>query len=86
MLRIPTKERLDRMKLPERINVMRVVSYDVPAIVQDIKNCELINHGLELTDDEVPLAEVLLWIEDWVEEDFGTLDGLIYQDENGEEL
>lgn len=74
------------MKLPERINVMRVVSYDVPAIVQDIKNCELTNHGLELTDDEVPLAEVLLWIEDWVSEDFGTLDGLIYQDENGEEL
>jgi hypothetical protein len=29
---------------------------------------------------------VMEWIEDWVADDFGGLSGLIFQDENGEEL
>lgn len=74
------------MSLPERINVMKVVSYDVPAVVQDIKECHLINHGQELADEDISLEEVMLWIEDWVQEDFNGDTDLIYQDENGEEL
>jgi hypothetical protein len=71
--------------LPERINVMRVVTYNVEAICEDIRECHRWNHGVELEGD-IPISEVLLWIEDWVAEDFGTTDGLTYQDENGEEL
>jgi len=68
------------MKLPERINVMRVVSYDVQQLVDDIYNFR------EMDTDEITIEDCLDWIQDWVREDFGTLDGLIYQDENGEEL
>ena len=73
------------MSLPERINAMRVSSYDVEYICKDIRECYLINHGEEMKD-EISIEEVLLWLEDWVEEDLGTLNGVIYQDENGEEL
>lgn len=73
------------MSLPERINVMKVVTYDVTKIVADILESRRINWGDEL-GDEVELWEIMEYIEDWVEDDFGTLNGLIYQDENGEEL
>ena len=65
------------MSLPERINVMRVVSYDVESIRRDAHNAGL---PLDTVDD------VLEFIEEWVEEDFGSLSGLIFQDENGNEL
>lgn len=73
------------MSLPQRINVMKVVSYDVPAIVQDIRECHLVNHGEE-PKDEITIQDCLEWIEAWVEDDFGSTRGLIYQDENGAEL
>lgn len=67
--------------LPERINVMKVISYDVQQI------CEDIHHSLEKPLDEITLDDCIDWIEDWVEEDFGVNAGsLIYQDENGNEL
>ena len=66
--------------LPERINVIRTVTYDVPSIVSDIRTM------LDDHHHNPDLAEVMEYIEDWVAEDFGSLDNLIFQDENGEEL
>lgn len=68
------------MNLPERINVMKVISYDVQQI------CEDIHAAHEKPFDEITIEDCLDWIEDWVGEDFGYGNDLIYQDENGEEL
>jgi hypothetical protein len=65
-------------KLPERINVSKTITYDVPRIVNDLKELGLV--------DEITTEILLDYIEDWVAEDFGTEHTLIYQDENGEEL
>jgi hypothetical protein len=63
--------------LPERINVIKVITYDVEKIARDSHN-----EGLHLDT----VDDVLEFIEDWVAEDFGGLSGLIFQDENGNEL
>jgi len=67
-------------KLPTRINVMRVVSYSVPDIIEDIKENE--------PDAEITTESILDYIQDWVADDFGVgfTKTLIYQDENGEDL
>ena len=65
--------------LPERINVIKTVTYDVPAILDDIKKMGM-DFDIQTVDD------VMEFIEDWVAEDFGSLDNLVFQDENGEEL
>ena len=65
------------MSLPERINVIKTVTYDVGAIRRDARES-----GLELDTAD----DVLEFIEEWVDEDFGGLSGLVFQDENGEEL
>ena len=65
------------MSLPERINIIKVMTYDVESIRRDAHNAGL---PLDTVDD------VLEFIEEWVEEDFGSLSGLIFQDENGNEL
>ena len=67
------------MSLPERINVIKTVTYDVPAILDDIKKMGM-DFDIQTVDD------VMEFIEDWVAEDFGSLDNLVFQDENGEEL
>ena len=70
------------MNLPERINVMKVVSYDVPAVCQDIHDFR------ETPFDEITIEDVLDYIEDWIDQDIKThgIGQLIIQDENGEEL
>ena len=65
------------MSLPDRINVIKVVTYDAKAIVREVHNEGV---DLETVDD------ILEFIEDWVHEDFGSLSGLVFQDENGTEL
>jgi len=65
------------MSLPDRINVIKVISYDVESIRRDSHNAGV---PLDTVDD------VMEFIEEWVEEDFGSLSGLIFQDENGTEL
>ena len=65
--------------LPERINVIKTVTYHVPSIIQDMNQ-----NNLEWIPQDVD--DVLEFIEDWVAEDFGGLTGLVFQDENGEEL
>lgn len=66
-------------KLPERINVMKLVSYDVKDIV-----FSLIENDTD--EREVTLEDVMRVVEAWVEDDFGTTHDLIWQDENGEDL
>jgi hypothetical protein len=65
-------------KLPKRINVTKVVSYDVDKIVGDIKDM-----GRE---EEITLESILDYIDGWVQEDFGSEHELIFTDEDGEEL
>jgi len=63
--------------LPERINAIKTVTYDVPAIVESLEQM-----GMEDIDLEV----VMEFIQEWVFEDFGGDSGIIFQDENGNEL
>lgn len=65
------------MTMPKRINVIKVITYDVESIVRDVHN-----EGLHLDT----VDDVLEFIEEWVEDDFGSLTGLVFQDENGAEL
>jgi hypothetical protein len=66
--------------LPERINVIRTVSYHVPDIVDSLK---------EMGEEEIDMDRILEYIEDWVAEDLTaplSRHDVIYQDENGNEL
>ena len=65
------------MSLPERINAIKTITYDVPAIVESLEGM-----GMEDIDFDV----VMEYIQEWVFEDFGGVSGIIYQDENGNEL
>lgn len=71
------------MSLPERINAMKVISYDVRQIVETL----MAEKGLE-DDSTIDIDMVMKRIEEWVEEDFShdVADYTIFQDENGEEL
>ena len=63
--------------MPERINAIKTVTYDVPAIVESLEQM-----GME----DIDLDVVMEYIQEWVFEDFGGDSGIIFQDENGEEL
>jgi len=68
------------MSLPERINVIRTVSYDVPKIVGDLQ---------EMNMEDIDLDVILEYIQEWVYEDMSapvSRHNIVYQDENGEEL
>jgi len=69
-------------QLPQRINAMKVISYDVQKIA------EVLMAENEIEAHEVTLKMVMERIETWVEEDFyhDVTDSFIYQDENGEEI
>ena len=69
-------------QLPERINVIRTVTYHVPSIVQDMN----LSHG---EFDPKSVDEIIEFISDWVEEDLRapiSRHDVVYQDENGNEL
>lgn len=84
------------MSLPERVNVMRVISYDVATIVEQIKadrESEVIydrDGSRPLASDEpITIEEVVDRIENYCYDDFAgevRLADLIFQDENGTEL
>lgn len=64
--------------LPEYINAIKTMTYDVPMIVQSLT---------ELGETDIDLERVMEYIEQWVYEDMASLDNnIVYQDENGEEL
>ena len=70
-------------ELPERINVMRVVTYDVAKILEDMGDPYF--DGDKKTED-LTVEDLLEWIAPWVSDDFGSTHGLIYQDQDGNEL
>ena len=70
-------------QLPERINAIKVISYNVPDLVDTIVE---LNDG-EITKDDVTLDELLNLVNGWADEDMTNAPNkIIYQDENGEEL
>ena len=66
------------MSLPDRINVIKTITYNVGQLRHEVRN----EFGIELAT----VDDVMEYIEDWVADDFGGLSGLVCQDENGEEL
>ena len=81
--------------LPERINVMRVVSYDVASILEQLqaeRESEVIydrHTPYRLSADEpFTIEEIIDRIESYVDDDFTgmKLADLIFQDENGNDL
>ena len=67
--------------LPKSINVMKVISYDVQQIVEDIMAQN------EIEASAVDMKNIMEYVDELVEEDFDTSkDYLIYQDENGEDI
>ena len=69
-------------KLPERVNAMKCISYDVQQIVESLMAEQ------EIESESVTIEMVMDRIESWVEEDFmnDVADSTIYQDENGQEI
>jgi len=81
--------------LPERINVMKVVSYDVAGIVQqlsDERDFEIIydkSGSRRLSADEpFTIEQIIDRVESYVEDDFAgmRLSELVFQDEDGNDL
>ena len=67
--------------VPKSINVMKVISYDVQQIVEDIMAQD------EIEASAVDMKKIMDYVDSLVEEDFDTSkDYLIYQDENGEDI
>ena len=67
-------------KLPERVNAMKVSSYDVEEIVDAMLTMEY-KEKLE----DITIEDILDWIGDDVDMDIAG-NNVIYQDENGAEL
>jgi hypothetical protein len=66
--------------LPERINVVRSITYDVPALTKDLE---------EMGVDPIDLDTIMDYITEWVEEDMRapiSRHDITYLDENGQEL
>ena len=67
-------------QLPERINAIKCVSYDVDSIVDAMMTMEYRDAPADIT-----IEDILEWIGDDVEKDIN-FSKVIYQDENGGEL
>jgi len=66
--------------MPERINVIRTVTYDVQSVIKDLEELEV---------EPIDLETVMNYITDWVEEDMRapiSRHDITYLDENGQEL
>ena len=66
--------------MPERINVIRCITYDVSKVVEDLKEMEV---------EPIDIDTVINYINEWVQEDMRALVSrydIVYQDENGQEL
>jgi hypothetical protein len=66
--------------LPERINVIRAITYDVAKVVEDLKEMEV---------EPIDIDTVINYITEWVEEDMRaplSRHDIVYQDENGDTL
>jgi hypothetical protein len=68
--------------MPERVNVIRTMTYNIPLIIEGMKE-------LGWTDEEITEDIIYQYIEDCVDEDFRnppSRHDMVWQDENGEEL
>ena len=66
--------------MPERINVIRSITYDVPAVIKDLE---------EMNVSPIDLDTIFHYIHEWVEEDMRapiSRHDITYLDENGQEL
>lgn len=63
---------------PKVINVMSLLTYDVPQVVADLKY-----QGME--DSDIDIEAIVNYIEEDAADYFGT-NNLIFQDENGADL
>jgi hypothetical protein len=69
--------------LPERINVIRSITYDVQSVIKDLEEL-----GVE-TEWATNLDTIMHYIAEWVEEDMRapiSRHDITYLDENGQEL
>lgn len=71
--------------LPERINVMKVVTYDVAGIVQQLQDER---DSQNSPDEPFTIEQIIDRVESYVEDDFAgmRLSELIFQDEDGNDL
>lgn len=72
--------RITMETMPEKINVIRCITYDVPAVIKDLE---------EMDVDPIDLDTIIHYIAEWVEEYMRapiSRHDITYQDENGEEL
>ena len=70
-------------QLPQRINAMKVISYDVQQVAKALMEEQ------EYQAHEITLEIIMETIEDWADKDFnlqGNFSDVIFQDENGEEI
>ena len=65
------------MSLPERISAIKTVTYYVPEIVEILQ---------DIGEENIDIHSVISYMQDWVEEDLVGTYGVVYQDENGNEL
>ena len=81
--------------LPVRINVMRVVTYDVASVIEQLqaeRDSEIVydkdgSHRLS-ADEPFTIEDVLDRVEGYIVDDFAgmRLSELVFQDENGNDL
>jgi hypothetical protein len=69
------------MKLPEQINAIKSITYDVESIVDSMLTMEYKENKSDIT-----LDDIIEWIEDDIDADFNGSNNYVLQDENGEEL
>ena len=73
MMSLKTEE-----KLPEKLNIIKLVTYDVPVVIKLMEE-----QGLE----DIELDDVVAWLEDEITAEFNSrLKELIFETEYGEEV
>jgi hypothetical protein len=66
------------IKLPEKLNIIKLVTYDVPVVIKLMEE-----QGLE----DIELDDVVAWLEDEITAEFNSrLKELIFETEYGEEV
>jgi hypothetical protein len=77
---------MENTALPEKINAIRVITYDVPTMVHNLR----VDYGQDYTPT---LEEIVTYVQEYASEDLSCdyghvydMKDVIFQDENGVEL
>ena len=70
-------------EFPERINAMRVITFDVPEVIDSMKS---LGYGTDPDYPELTLDVLLDFVHDIAADEIGDSYDLILQDENGNDL